>query len=313
MFAFLYSSLFSSYVYADEPAVSTTIDTGMASISRANLDAFSGIQYASATLPLISRYQAQLGGNVLVDNGLQGNISGAVMDSSTGPIALGAVAKYATGQAALEGSALPGWRLPDEDLIRDYADVVVGLGTAVSFANRRYAWGFSGGYYGRTYVMSSEEGNIFTAWKNRKDEERIHQFNVGTSVAAKIGDIAVITTGVNDLMQNSNYTKPFVAMRLASVAQTNSIYENYGGVELDVEMKANSDEFALGYVGIAGDVRISQVFVRTGYRYDLGQQQHIPAFGFGLDDGRISLDYGVQLQITESIVQQHSVGLRFRL
>ena len=69
-------------------------------------------------------------------------------------------------------------------------------------------------------------------------------------------------------------------------------YENVGGVGFDVEGAWNGDGFGLGMIGLAGDVQI--VFLRGGYQYDGVEAFHKPGLGFGLDDGKVSLDYGVQ-------------------
>ena len=75
------------------------------------------------------------------------------------------------------------------------------------------------------------------------------------------------------------------------------------------------DGFGLGMAGIGGDVRISQILLRTGYRYDFLNETHHPAFGIGLDDGRVSLDYGVQMGFLSTAFTEHwhSVGVRFRI
>ena len=93
-----------------------------------------------------------------------------------------------------------------------------------------------------------------------------------------------------------------------------AMYENMGGIEVDVE-GAWGEQFGLGTVGVSGDIRLSEVMLRAGYRYDFLGEFHIPALGFGLDDGKVSLDYGVQLDVISetSIEQWHSIGVRFRL
>ena len=55
--------------------------------------------------------------------------------------------------------------------------------------------------------------------------------------------------------------------------------------------------------------------LRAGYRYNFIGDGHLPAVGFGLDDGKVSLDYGVQFELSEdsSMSQWHSIGVRFRL
>ena len=142
----------------EQPA--SAIDVGLSDVSRTNLDAFSGIRNAPSVLPLISRYQAQ--GSVVgrVEEGLAWHVGASIMDSSTGPISMGLQVQYATGEAPLAGDALPGWRMPNEDLVRDVADLGITSAAAVSFLNRQYSVGMSASYFGRTYITRSESGNL---------------------------------------------------------------------------------------------------------------------------------------------------------
>ena len=93
------------------------------------------------------------------------------------------------------------------------------------------------------------------------------------------------------------------------------MYENLGGIELDLEGAWGSEGFGLGSVGIGGDVRVSELLFRMGYQYDGIESSHKPGVGFGLDDGKVSLDYGVQLNIQEATLgaHWHSLGVRFRI
>ena len=55
---------------------------------------------------------------------------------------MGLQVQYATGEAPL-GEAPPGWKLSDEDLIGDFADLGITAAGAVSFMNRQYGLGMS--------------------------------------------------------------------------------------------------------------------------------------------------------------------------
>ena len=313
--AFVICGSFSSVATA-EVGTGTTVDMGMADITLANLDAFSAVRSSAAIMPLVSRYQLQAGIHGYGTDALNWHANGAVIDSSTGPIALGAMGQYSTGLAELEGSALPGWRLPEEDLQREFADVVAGGGGAVSFANRHYALGVNVLYFGRTYIIKdNSSSNPLLFWQEDFELERIHQIEVSSSFATKMADKFVMVTGLRDFFALDQGQKPYVAARFGAVDNPNiGLYENYGGLEIDMEgLFQSGSGLGMHYIGVAGDVRISQVFLRSGYRYDFVEESHIPAFGMGLDDGKISIDYGVQLQITEDILQQHAIGLRFRL
>ncbi len=305
----------------DRPA--STVDMGMSEVSRTNLDAFSGIRFAPAVLPLMPRYQAQgsmVGFVDQVDDTLGWNVGASVMDSSTGPVAMGLQVQYATGDAPLTGDALPGWRLPEEDLVRDFADLGVTAAGAVSFLNRQYAVGMSATYLGRTYLTRSDSGSLILDFvMDRTEEVRVHQLELNASASAKIADMLVVATGFNDWLGISGYRRPFVSARFGVIdAPMRGLYENMGGVEIDLEGAWGQGGFGLGTVGIAGDVRVSEILLRTGYQYDGVEQLHKPGLGFGLDDGRVSLDYGVQLYLdsakTSGILSHwHSVGVRFRI
>ena len=299
----------------DRPA--STVDLGMSEVSRTNLDAFSGIRFAPATLPLVSRYQAQ--GSVVgqVDDEFGWHTGASVMDSSTGPIAMGLQVQYATGEAPLAGDALPGWKLPNEDLIRDFADLGITAAGAVSFMNRQYGLGMSATYLGRTYLTRTEGGSLLLDFvMDRTEETRVHEFELNTSASAKVGDVLVVAAGFNDWLGVSGARRPFASARVGIVdTPLQGFYENVGGVELDVEGAWNGDGFGLGMIGLAGDVRISEVFLRSGYQYDGVEAFHKPGLGFGLDDGKVSLDYGVQFYIQNNTLDSHwhSLGVRFRI
>jgi hypothetical protein len=299
----------------DRPA--STVDLGMSEVTRTNLDAFSGMRFAPATLPLVSRYQAQGSAVGQVSDDFGYHVGASVMDSSTGPVAMGLQVQYATGEAPLEGDALPGWKLPEEDLVRDFADLGITAAGAVSFLNRQYGLGMSATYLGRTYLTRSDGGSLILDFvMDRTEETRVHELELNASASAKVADVLVVAAGFNDWLGISGYRRPFASARFGVVdAPMQGFYENVGGVEVDIEGAWNSDGFGLGLVGVAGDVRISQVFLRGGYQYDGVDVVHKPGLGFGLDDGRVSLDYGVQIYLQESAVQSHwhSLGVRFRI
>ena len=299
----------------DRPA--STVDVGMSEVSRTNLDAFSGIRYAPATLPLVSRYQAQGSAVGHIDDGFGYHVGASVMDSSTGPIAMGLQVQYATGEAPLEGAALPGWKLPDEDLIRDFADLGVTAAGAVSFMNRQYGLGMSATYLGRTYLTRTEGGSLLLDFVMDKTEEtRVHELELNASASAKVGDVLVLAAGFNDWLGISGVRRPFASARFGVVdSPLQGFYENVGGVEFDIEGAWSEGGFGLGMIGLAGDVRVSEIMLRGGYQYDGVDAIHKPGLGFGLDDGRISLDYGVQIYLREAAIDSHwhSVGVRFRI
>ena len=299
----------------DRPA--SAVDLGMSEVSRTNLDAFSGIRLAPATLPLVSRYQAQGSAVGQVADDLGWHVGASVMDSSTGPIAMGLQVQYATGEAPLEGEALPGWKLPDEDLIRDFADLGITAAGAVSFMNRQYGLGMSATYLGRTYLTRTQGGSLLLDFVlDRTEETRVHQLELNASGSAKIGDVVVIAAGFNDWLGISGARRPFASARFGIVdTPLQGFYENVGGVELDIEGAWNGDGFGLGMVGLAGDIRISEVLLRGGYQYDGVDLIHKPGLGVGIDDGRVSLDYGVQLYLQNNSLDSHwhSLGVRFRI
>lgn len=299
----------------DKPA--STVDLGLSEVARTNLDAFSGIRHAPAVLPLMPRYQAQGSAVGQVDEVLGWHVGASVMDSSTGPIAMGLQVQYATGDAPLEGDALPGWRLPDEDLVRDFADLGITASSAISFLNRQYGLGMSATYLGRTYLTRSDSGSLILDFvMDRTEEVRVHQLELNASAGAKIADMVVVAAGFNDWLGISGYRRPFASARFGVIdAPMRGLYENMGGVEIDIEGAWNADGFGLGTVGLSGDVRISQVMLRSGYQFDAVDTIHKPGMGFGLDDGKVSLDYGVQLSIQDSTLGSHwhSLGVRFRI
>ena len=96
----------------------------------------------------------------------------------------------------------------------------------------------------------------------------------------------------------SGARRPFASARFGIVdTPLQGFYENVGGIELDIEGAWDGDGFGLGLVGLAGDVRISEVLLRGGYQYDGVDSFHKPGLGVGIDDGKVSLDYGVQFYI----------------
>ena len=99
------------------------------------------------------------------------------MDSSTGPIAMGLQVQYATGEAPLAGDALPA-EVPNEDLIRDFADLGITAAGAVSFMNRQYGLGMSATYLGRTYLTRTEGGSLLYGLRDGSyRRNRVHEFN----------------------------------------------------------------------------------------------------------------------------------------
>lgn len=297
---------------------SNAIDISLADISRANLDAFSSTRYSAAVLPLVGRYQ--LAGTGLVqfqDTGFDDwRLNAAAIDSNTGPLAMGAFLQYSTGNAALEGDALPGWKLPEESLEREFSDLVVGGGTAVSFLNRKIGLGMNGAYYARTYITASDEGiNQLAFWQEDTDISKVQKIELNGSVAAKLSDELVLVGGINDWLGVSDARYPYLSARISAVdAPMRGAYRSYGGVEVDLETMISAEGFSMHYAGISGDILIgSQVSLRGGYRYDFAAQQQVPGLGFGLDDGKISLDYGLGLVFGSQIGHRHALGVRFRL
>lgn len=297
---------------------SNAIDISLADISRANLDAFSSTRYSAAILPLVGRYQ--LAGTGLVrfsDTSFEDwRLNGAAIDSNTGPVAMGAFLQYTTGTSELEGNALPGWKLPDESLERDFSDLVVGGGAAVSFRNRKIGVGINGGYYARTYITSVDEGvNTLAFWQEDTEVSRIQQVELNGSIAGKLSDQFVLVGGINDCLGVTDARYPYLAARFSAVdAPVRGAYRSYGGIEIDLETMVSSAGFALHQAGISGDIVLgSQVSLRGGYRYDFSEKQQVPGIGFGLDDGKISLDYGIGLVLASQIEHRQAVGVRFRL
>lgn len=297
---------------------SNAIDISLADISRANLDAFSSTRYSAAVLPLIGRYQIAGAGLVkFQDTSFDDwRVNAAAIDSNTGPIAMGAFLQYSTGKDELEGSALPGWKLPEESLEREFSDLVVGGGGAVSFLNRKIGLGMNGAYYARTYITSTDEGtNQLVFWQEDTEVARIQQVELNGSIAGKLSDEFVLVGGVNDWLAVSDARYPYLSARFSAVdTPMRGAYRSYGGVEVDLETMISSDGFAFHYAGISGDIVIgSQFSLRGGYRYDFSEGKQVPGFGFGLDDGKISIDYGLGLAFGEQIEHRHALGLRFRL
>ena len=318
MILFILSGLLSS-AWAIE-STSNAIDLSLADISRSNLDAFSATRYSAAVLPLLARYQVAGTGNLQFDglsiDDWNGNL--AAVDSNTGPLAMGAFLQYGTGVANLAGSALPGWKEPEESLERDFADIIVGGGLAVSFKNRKLGLGLNAAYYGRTYTVSnaSETGiKKLAFWQEDTEIAKIQQVELNISMAGKIANQVVVVGGVNDLIGITDARYPYVSARFSAVDQPfRGAYRSYGGVEVDLETMISSDGFGLHYTGISGDILIaSQVALRGGYRYDFQTKEQVPGIGIGLDEGQISLDYGLGLIIGEAIEYRHSIGVRFRI
>ena len=105
----------------------------LADISRSNLDLFSSTRYSAAVLPLVGRYQIAAAGLAQFNqtNFEDWRINASAIDLNTGPIAMGAFSQYSTGKDDLEGAALPGWKLPEESLERDFSDLIVGGGACL--------------------------------------------------------------------------------------------------------------------------------------------------------------------------------------
>jgi hypothetical protein len=309
----------SPQVFAEE-ASSQAVDLAMAGSSKANLDSFSGIRQASATIALLSRYQVAVSGELAT--GVDWKAEAAALDSNTGPVSLGLMFQYSNGDAVVQGDALPGWRLPDETLVQSHTDVLFGAGTAVSFNNRQYALGVGAFYIGKTINREDRIYNksAFELWQERNDidESEVyssHQLELNTSAAAKFLDQIVVTAGANDLLAVSEARYFFAACRWSPLDMPiNGSYNSYGGVEIDLETMLNDDGFGLHFLGLSGDLPIGgKVKVRSGYRYDFNLLEHVPAMGFGLDNGSYSIDYGAQLRFGEELIQQHAIGVRVRL
>ena len=193
----------------------------------------------------------------------------------------------------------------------------MGGGAAVSVQNRKIGLGINTAYYARTYIVSSQGGvNQIAFWKEDTETSRIQDLEINTSIAGKLSEQMVLVGGFNDWLAHSGARYPFLAFRLASVDQPLSgAYRSYGGIELDLESRIADGAIGMNSVGLSGDVLvISELSLRGGYRYDFFAEQHVPALGFGLDDGSISIDYGTQFRMDgNSWLHWHSLGLRIRL
>ena len=105
----------------DRPA--STVDLGMSEVSNGLVDAFSGIRLAPATLPLVSSYQAQGSsrwtGRQMIWDGTLAHRSWIRVQVQSQWVS----SPICNRRSTTRGDALPGWKLPDEDLIRDFADL----------------------------------------------------------------------------------------------------------------------------------------------------------------------------------------------
>ena len=136
-------------------------------------------------------------------------------------------------------------------------------------------------YLGRTYLTRSQGGSLLLDFvMDRTEETRVHQMELNASGSAKISDVLVVAAGLNDWLGVSGARRPFASARFGIVdTPLQGFYENVGGIELTLKVHGTGDGFGLGLVGLAGDIRISEVLLRGGYQYDGVDSSTNPGLG----------------------------------
>lgn len=214
--------------------------------------------------------------------------AGAV-DSRTSPVTLAAGYRRTTDDVVPTGDALPGWKLPDEELDNPTRHEGVHLGLAAPLLNRRLAIAAVTRY----------------DWRESQELGKDSAFNVGVSVAGKPVPTLTVAVGARDLID----------VGYPDTARTGDLAVRwdlgpYVGLAGDVVTPLDAD-WAFGRLGWhagADASLIDWLTLRAGYARDGGENE--VGAGLGIVSKKATLDYGARVALGDDLRSWHAIDVR---
>lgn len=273
-------------------------DDSMANITMAQPDALGAIRSAPGILALLPKYQVAGGGGWSSEP--RRHISVSAVDSSNGPFALGLDFTRHQGSPVAQSGDLPGWHLPNQDFDNVETEIVAGGAAGLSFANRTSSLALGGHYIARRTTYTQD----------------LDAFELTASGGLHLQEQIIMSATARDLLQSQGPVHLGSAFRWGPTDTSfrGSAFRSYGGVEVDVDTFVDLDGVSLNYVGVSGDLLITDSFIlRSGYRFD--DYSHNIGAGFAIDNTSVGLEYGGQVGLKEGLIlsHSHSIGVRIRL
>jgi hypothetical protein len=254
---------------------------------RADLDDVSGLSENLAALTMKERYDVFAGAGLGPDARFV--LRGGAVDSRTSPhVTIGAGYERLAENVAPTGDLLPGWKEPDEVLDNPSLDQTVYAGVAVPVLDRHLVFAGNGRY----------------RWGTSLREGSTSAFDFGFSVAGRPAETVTLSLGARNLL-NSDDASPRV-VDFGARWQPGK----YFAIEGDAVAPAEGD-FALDRFGWHGGVDASftdWLTVRAGYE-NVATASYVTA-GAGLGNDKVSLDYGMRLDVGTPSRNWHALDLR---
>lgn len=274
---------------ANDPDPFLAADLGMGGAVRANPSAFGASLSAPAIVALSPRYSLGMGGRI--GSSSVRRVDAGAIDSTTGPLALGAVFVRESLVRDATTDELPGWLEDASDLVNPQTHTSVGGGVAMSWLNRRISVGAGARYwqYASRFV------------------EREQTVQAHASVAGRLGEgVYLSLSGENLLPGGWDLAQPAIgtALRLekASVAAW--------GVDLVTGL---GEDAGLSALHTGAEVWVGEfVPVRFGYQRAFQTQQNTWSGGVGVGAEQAILEYGMNIQ-PDTSSHTHALSLRIFL
>ncbi|MFT4975371.1 MAG: hypothetical protein ACI8S6_001258 [Myxococcota bacterium] len=261
-------------------------DLGFGGAIRANPGAYGAAITAPAIIALSPRYS--VGGGGRIGSSKVRRVDAGAIDSTTGPVALGAVFIRESLERDATVGELPGWLEDSSDLLNPQVHTSFGGGLAASFLNRRLAVGAGARYWAYTsrFVDSASDIQAFA------------------SVAGRLSRGVYLSVGGENLLPTGwDLAQPTIS--------TAARWEESGIFALEADLITQlGDEAGLSalHTGIEGWVS-EFVPLRFGYQRDYKDPSHTITAGFGAGSEQAILEYGASLQLG-SLEHAHSLSMR---
>jgi hypothetical protein len=259
---------------------------GRGGVGRADAADVGGEAENLAALSLVPRYEIVAGAELGPDARFL--LRSNAVDSRTSKVTLGAGYQRLTDNVPPTGDALPGWKLPGEELENPTSHQGVHLGLAVPFLDHRLA------------IAAHTRFD----WRSSDLEGDDNAFNFGFSVAGRPLPTLTLAAGARDLLGGYADT--------TRSADLSVRYDPgpYLGIEADVTTPLEGT-FTADRLGVHAGFDVGAVkwlALRGGWYMDEGT--HFATAGIGLISEQATLDYGVRVQLDDPARNWHGLDLR---
>lgn len=243
-----------------------------------------------AALSLFPRYDASAGVGLGADGYL--HLQATAVDTRTSQVSLAATWYRSADQAPVTGAAMPGWKIPGDELLDPTSRQGVTAALAYPFFDRRGSVGIGGRYDWRESALSGKQA----AW------------NLSLSAAARPVDLLTVAFTAHNLIEQG-YPELGRSVELGARLAPGP----YLGLEVDgalpVDSEARWDQARLSVGGSVGVVELLALRAGWSLQRDGGDGVRAASAGISLLSERASLDYGLHIPLGGGSLQ-HGLDLR---